>query len=119
VELSIPFLHQLAEEPPAVAGLLLRNESKQGSSPPFDAAEAVEPLHLEAAEVEVEEAEERRLLCSPRPRLKQLSLKQPTFERWEPPLGFSKEIEPRPRISSTNSDITTVSTEELPDLTPL
>jgi hypothetical protein len=121
VELSIPFLHQLAEELPAVAGLLLRNEFKRDSSPPYDAAGAEEPLHLEAVEVAeaVEEEEEHRLLRSPCPRLKQLSLKQPTFERWEPPLGYPKEIEPRPRTSSTNSDIIIVSTEELPDLTPL
>jgi hypothetical protein len=108
VELSIPFLHQLAEELPAVAGLLLKNEFRPDSSPPYDAA--VE---------EAVEAEERRLLRSLRPRLKQLSLKQPTSEPWEPPLEYLKEIEPRPRTSSTNSDITTESTEELPDSTPL
>jgi hypothetical protein len=132
VELSIPFLHQLAEELPAVAGLLLKNESKRDSSPPFDAAEAEEPLHQEVVEAEeplhqevveaveaVEEAEERRLLRSPRPRLRRLSLKQPTFEPWELPQGYSKGIEPKQRISSTNSDTTTESTEELPGLIPL
>jgi hypothetical protein len=121
VELSIPFLHQLAEELPAVAGPLLKNESRRDSSLPYDAAEAEEPLLQEVVEVAgaVEEAEEHRLLRSPRPRLRQLSLKQPTFEQWEPPPGYSKEIEPRPRTSSTNSDIITVSIEELPDLTPL
>jgi hypothetical protein len=118
VELSIPFLHQLAEELPAAAGLLLRSESKRDSSPPYDAAEAEEPLHQEAVE-EVEEAEERRLLRSPRPRPRRLSLKQPTSEPWEPPQEYSKETEPKRRISSMNSDITTESTEELPGLTPL
>jgi hypothetical protein len=124
VELSIPFLHQLAEELPAVAGLLLKNESKRDSSPPYDAAEAEEPLHQEAVEaveaVEAEEeAEERRLLRSPRPRPRRLSLKQPTFEPWELPQEYSKGIEPKRRISSTNSDTTTESTEELPGLIPL
>jgi hypothetical protein len=121
VELSIPFLHQLAEELPAVAGLLLRKESRRDFSLHYDAAEAEEPLHQEVAEVAEaeEEVEEHQLLRSPRPRLRRLSLKQPTFEQWEPPLGYSKEIEPRPRTSSTNSDIITVSTEGLLDLTPL
>jgi hypothetical protein len=121
VELSIPFLHQLAEEPPAIAGLLLRNESRRDSSPPYDAVEAEEPLHQEAVEaVEVEEgAEEHRLLRRPRPRLRQLSLKQPTSERWEPPLEYSKETEPKLKTSLTNSDTIIVSTEELPDSTPL
>jgi hypothetical protein len=120
-ELSIPFLHQLAEELPAVAGLLLKNESRRDSSPPYDVVEEEEPLPQEEVEVAeaVEEAEERRLLRSPRPRLRRLSLRQPTYEQWEPPLGYSKEIEPRPKISSTNSDIITASIEELPDLTLL
>jgi hypothetical protein len=110
VELPIPFLRQLAEELPAVAGLLLRNESKPDSSPPYDAVEAEEPLHPEAVEEAVEEAEEHQLLRSPRP--KQLSLKQPTSEQWEPPLGYSKETEPKPKTSLMNSGIIIVSTEE-------
>jgi hypothetical protein len=120
VELSIPFLHQLAEELPAVAGLLLKNEFRPDSSPPYDVA-VEEATHQEAVEAveEAVEAEERRLLRSPRLRLRQLSLKQPTSEPWEPPLEYLKEIEPRPRTSSTSSDITTESTEELPDSTPL
>jgi hypothetical protein len=121
VELSIPFLHQLAEELPAVAGLLLKNESKRDSSLPYDAAEAEELPHQEEVEEAgaVEEAEEHRLLRSPRPRPRRLSLKQPIFEQWEPPLGYLKGIEPRPRTSSTSSDITTASIEELLDLTLL
>jgi hypothetical protein len=127
VELSIPFLPQLAEELPAVAGLLLKNEFRLDSSPPYDAAveEATHQGVVEAVEEAVEaveeavEAEERRLLRSPRPRLRPLSLKQPISEPWEPPPGYLKEIEPRPRTSSTNSDITTESTEELLDSTPL
>jgi hypothetical protein len=120
VELSIPLLRQLAEELPAVAGLLLRNEFKPDSSPPYDAA-VEEATHQEVVEAveEAVEAEECRLLHSPRPRPRQLSLKQPISEPWEPPLEYLKEIEPRPRTSSTNSDITTGSTEELPDSTPL
>jgi hypothetical protein len=126
-ELSIPFLHQLAEELPAVAGLLLKNESRPDSSPPYDAVveevthqEAVEAVEVavEAVEVAVE-AEERRLLRSPRPRPRRLSLKQPTSEPWEPPQEYSKAIEPKRRTSSMNSDITTESTGELPDLIPL
>jgi hypothetical protein len=121
VELSIPSLQQLAEELPAVAGLLLKNEFRRDSSLPYDAAEAEEPLHREVVEVAeaVEEAEEHRLLRSPRPRLRRLSLRQPTFEQWEPPLGYLKEIEPRPKISSMSSGIITASIEELPDLTLL
>jgi hypothetical protein len=121
VELSIPFLHQLAEELPAVAGLLLKNEFKQDSSPPYGAAEVEEPLHPEAVEAvgAVEEEEEHRLLRSPRPRPRRLSLKRPTFGPWEPPQEYSKAIEPKRRTSSMNSDITTESTEELPDLIPL
>jgi hypothetical protein len=119
VELSTLSLHQLAEEPPALAGLLLRNESKPDSSPPYDAAEeeAIHPEAVEAVE-EVEEAEEHQLLRSPHPPLKQLSPKQPISEQWEPPQEYSKEIEPRPRTSLMNCDTTTESTEELPDLTP-
>jgi hypothetical protein len=114
VELSISFLHQLVEEPPAVAGLLLRNESRPDSLLPYDTVEVEEATHQEAVE-----AEEHRLLRSPRPRLKQLSLKQPTSEQWEPPLGYSKETEPKPKTSLTNSGIIIVSTEESLDLTPL
>jgi hypothetical protein len=120
VELSIPFLHQLAEELPAVAGLLLKNESRPDSSPPYDAV-VEEVTHQEVVEAveEAVEAEEHRLLRSPRPRLRQLSLKPPISEPWEPPLEYSKETEPKRKTSSMNSDITTESTEELPDLTPL
>jgi hypothetical protein len=123
VELSTLFLHQLAEEPPALAGLLLRSESKPDSSPPYDAAEE-EAIHPEAVEeveaVEaVEEAEEHQLLRSPRPPPKQLFPKLPISEQWEPPQEYSKEIEPKPRTSLMNYDTTTTSTEELPDLTPL
>jgi hypothetical protein len=118
VELPIPYLHQLAEEPPALAGLLLRNESRPDSSPLYDAAVVEEAIHQEAVEAVEEEAEEHRLLHSPRPRLKWLSLKQPTSELWEPPLGYSKEIEPRQKTFSMSSGITTVSTEVLLDSTP-
>jgi hypothetical protein len=120
-ELSIPSLHQLAEELPAVAGLLLKNESKQDSSPPYDAAEAEEPRHQEAVEaVEAEEeAEERRLLRSPRPPLRQLCLKQPTSELWGRPHEYSREIEPKQKISLTNYDTITASTEEWLDSTLL
>jgi hypothetical protein len=114
VELSIPFLHQLAEELPAVAGLLLRNESRPDSSPPYDAAEVEEPPHLEAVEVVEEAVEEEghRLLRSPCPRPRRLSLKQPTSEQWEPPLEYSKEIEPKPKTFLMNSGIIIVSTKE-------
>jgi hypothetical protein len=120
VELSISFLHQLAEEPPAVAGLLLKNEFKQDSSPLSDAT-VEEAIHQEAVEEaeEAEEAVEHRLLCSPPPRLRRLSLKQPTFEPWEPPQEYSKAIEPKQKTSSMNYDTTTESTEGLPGLTPL
>jgi hypothetical protein len=116
VELSILFLHQLAEELPAVAGLLLKNESRPDSSPLYDAA-VEEAIHQEAVEAveaveEAEEAVERRLLRSPRPRLRQLCLKQPTSELWERPHEYSREIEPKRKISLTNYDTTTASTEE-------
>jgi hypothetical protein len=116
VELSTLYLRQLAEEQPALAGLLLKNEFKPDSSPPYVAEEGEEETHLEA--VEAVEAEELRLLRSPRPRLKQLFPKQPTSELWEPPLEYSKEIEPKQRISSTNSNTTTVSIEALLVSTP-
>jgi L-lactate utilization protein LutC len=122
VELSIPSLHQLAEETPALAGLLLRNESRPDSLPPYDAAVVEEAIHqeaVEAVEEAVEEAEEHRLLRSPRLRLKQLSHKQLTSEPWEPPLEYSKEIEPMQMISLTNFGTIIASTEELPDLTLL
>ena len=122
-ELSTPFLLQLAEEPPALAGLLLKNEYKPDSSPPYAAAEE-EAIHRGAVEeVEevgaVEEAEELQLLRSPRPRLKQLFPRQPISEQWEPPQEYSKEIEPKLRTSSMNYGTIIASTEELPGLTPL
>jgi hypothetical protein len=104
------------EEQPAVAGLLLRIESEWDFSLPCAATEG-EEIHLEVeeeAEV-VEEAEEHQLLRSPRPHLRQLFPKPQTSEPWEPPREYSREIEQRQKISSTNSDTTTVSTEELLD----
>jgi hypothetical protein len=126
VGLSIPFLHQLAEESPAVAGLLLKNEFRPDSSPLYDAA-VEEAIHQEAVEAveaveeaeAAEEAEERRLLCSPRPRLRQLCLKQPTSELWELPHESSRGIEPKRKISLTNYDTTTASIEEWLDSTLL
>jgi outer membrane biosynthesis protein TonB len=117
VELSTPYLRQLAEEQPALAGLLLKNESSWGLSPRC-VAEEEEETHPVAAAVAAEEAEEHRLLCSPHPPLKQLFPKQPTSELWEPHQEYSKEIEPRQKTSSMNSDITTASTEESPDSIP-
>jgi hypothetical protein len=125
-ELSTPYLHQLAEEPPALAGLLLRNESKLDSSLPYDAAEGEEEIHLEAVEVveeaeeaeEAEEVEECWLLCSPRPRPKQLSHKQLIFKPWGLPQEYSKGIEPKQTTSSTSCDIITMSTEGSPASTP-
>jgi hypothetical protein len=79
--------------------------------------EIQEETHLEVAEVAevAEEAEEHWLLRSPHPRLKQLSPRQLTSELWEPPQEYSKEIEQRQKISSMNSNITTVSIEGLLD----
>jgi hypothetical protein len=123
VELSTLSLRQIVEEPPALAGLWLKNESRPDSSPPYDAAEE-EAIHREAVEAAeaaeaVEEAEEHQLLRSPRPRLKQLFPKQLTSEQWGPPQEYSKEIEPKLRTSSMNYGTITASTEELPGLTPL
>jgi hypothetical protein len=120
VELSTPYLRQLAEEPPALAGLLLKNESKLDSSPPCNAVEVEEEIRqgaVEAVGVE-EEAEERQLLCSPRPCLRQLSHKQLTSELWEPHQEYSKEIEQRQTTSSTNYDTTIASIEESPASIP-
>jgi hypothetical protein len=120
VELSTLSLLQLAEEPPALAGLLLKSESKPGSSPPCDAAgEEETPLGVVEAVEAVEEVEELQLLRSPRPHLKQLFPKQRTSEQWGPPQEYSKEIEPKLRTSSMNYGTITASTEELPGLTPL
>jgi hypothetical protein len=104
------------EEQPALAGLLLKNESNWDLSPRYATVEVEEGTHLAVVAVaevavaevaeEVEEAEEHRLLRSPRPRLKQLSPKQPTFALWEPPQEYSKEIEPKQKTSSMNYDIT-------------
>jgi hypothetical protein len=118
VELSIPYLRQLAEEQPALGGLLLKNESKPDFSPPYDAAAVEEVILREAVEAVEEAEEEHRLLCSPRPRLRQLSHKQLTSEPWGPPPEYSRETEPRQMTSSTNSGIIIVSTEESLDLTP-
>jgi hypothetical protein len=120
VELSTPFLHQLAEEPPALAGLLLRNESKLDSSPPYDAAELEEEIHQEVVEEveEAEEAEEHRLLRSPRPHLKQLFHKQLTSGPWGRPQEYSKGTELKQTTFSTNYDIIIASTEESPVLIP-
>jgi hypothetical protein len=115
VELSTPYLRQLAEEQPALAGLLLKNESKPDFSPPYDAV-AVEEVILQEA---VEAVEEHWLLRSPRPPPRQLSHKQLTSEPWGPPPEYSKETELKQMTSSTNSGTIIVSTEELPDLTPL
>jgi hypothetical protein len=114
VELSTPYLHQLAEEQSALAGLLLKNESSLDFSPPYDAVEVEGETHQEAVEV-AEEAEEHRLLRSPRPRLRQLSPRQLISELWEHPQEYSKEIEQKQKISSTNYDTTIASIEESPD----
>jgi hypothetical protein len=55
VELSTPYLRQLAEEPPVLAGLLLKNEFRQDFSPPYATVEVEEGIHQEAEEVEAEE----------------------------------------------------------------
>jgi hypothetical protein len=105
------------EEQPAVAGLLLRIESDWDFSLPYAATEEGE-IHREVAEVEAAEAEEeveRQLLRSPHPRLKQLFPKPQISKPWEPPQEYSKEIEQKPKISSTNSDIITASIEGLLD----
>jgi hypothetical protein len=106
------------EEQPAVAGLLLRIESEWDFSLPY-AATGEEEIHPGAEEVEVaeeaEEVEERRLLRSPRPHLRPLSLKPPTFERWEPPQEYLKETEQKQKTSSMNSGTTTASIEGLLD----
>jgi hypothetical protein len=119
VEPSIPYPHQLAEERPAVAGLLLRIESGQDFSLPYAVTEE-EETHLEVVEAveaaeAVEEAEEHRLLRSPRPHLKQLFLKPQTSELWGPPQEYSKEIEWKQKTSSMNSDTTIASIEGLLD----
>jgi hypothetical protein len=80
-------------------------------------AEEEEEIHLVVAEV-AEEAEELQLLRSPRPPHKQLSLKQLTFELWEPPQEYSKEIELKQKTSSMSYDIITASTEGSPDSIP-
>jgi hypothetical protein len=122
VELSTPYLHHLAEEQPAVAGLLLRIESEWDFSLPCAATEE-EEIHLEVAEVaeeaEAVEAEEHQLLRSPRPHLRQLFPKLQTSKPWELPQEYSKEIVQRQRTSSTSSDTTTASTEGLLDSIPL
>jgi hypothetical protein len=114
VELSTLYLQQLAEEQPALVGLLLKSESNWDSSPHYVAEEEEEthPVAVAAVAEAAEEAEEHRLLRSLRPPLRQLFPKQPTSELWEPLQEYLKEIEPRQRTSSMNSDTTTVSTEE-------
>jgi hypothetical protein len=119
VELSTPYLRQLAEEQPVLAGLLLKNESKPDFSPPYDAVAVEEVILREAVEAVEEAEEEHRLLRSPHPCLKQLSHKQLTSEPWGPPPEYSKETELRQMTSSTNFGTIIVSTEESPDLTPL
>jgi hypothetical protein len=114
VELSTPYLHQLAEEQSAVAGLLLRTEYEQDFSPPYAVTEE-EEIHQEAVEEAVEEAEEHRLLRSPRPHLRQLFPKPQISELWEPPQEYSKETERKQKISSMNSDTTIASIEGLLD----
>jgi hypothetical protein len=120
VELSIPFLQQLAEDPLLPAELPPKNESKQGSWPPYAAEEAEEGEILRAVEeaVEEEEVEELLLLRSPRPRLKQLSHRQPTSELWGLHLESLMEIEPKQTTSSMSSDTTIASTEGSLDSTP-
>jgi hypothetical protein len=104
------------EEPPALAGLLLRNESKPDSSPPCDTTEVEEEIHQEAVEAveEVEEAEEHQLLHSLHLCLRQLFHKQLTSEPWVPPQEYSKQTELKQTTSSTNYNTTTASTEESP-----
>jgi hypothetical protein len=112
VALSTLYLHHLAGEQPAVAGLLLRIESEWDFSLPYATTEE-EEIHRGAAAVAevVEEGEEHQLLRSPRLRPKQLSPKPQTSELWEPPHEYLKETEQRPKTSSTNSGITTASIE--------
>jgi hypothetical protein len=113
VEPSTPYLHHLAEERPAVAGLLLRIESEWDFLLPYAATEE-EGILWEVAEV-VEEVEEHQLLHSLHPRPRQLFPKPQTSELWEPPQEYLKEIEQKQKISSTNSGITTASIEGLLD----
>jgi hypothetical protein len=115
VELSTPYLYHLAEEQPAVAGLLLRIKSKWVFSLPY-AVTGEEEIHPEAAEVVEVVEEEHQLLHSPRPCLKQLFPKPQTSELWELPQEYLKEIKQRQKTSSTNSGITTASIEGLLDL---
>jgi hypothetical protein len=98
----------------STSGLLLKNKFERDSSWPYAAMEVEEEIHREA----VEEAEEHRLLRSPRPHPRQLFLRQLTSKLWEPPQEYSKETEPKRKISSMNYDTTTASTEELPDSIP-
>jgi hypothetical protein len=122
VELSTLFLRQLAGDPLLPAELPPKNESKQGSWPPYAAEEAEEEEILraveEAVEAEEEEVEELLLLRSPRPRLKQLSHRQPTSELWGLHLESLMEIDPKQTTSSMSSDTTTASTEGSLDSTP-
>jgi hypothetical protein len=126
VELSTLYLRQLAEEQPALAGLLLKNESSPDFLPLYTAVEVEEETHQEAVEVAeaveeveaVEEAEEHRLLRSPCPHLKQLSPKQLISELWERPQEYSKEIERRQKTSSTNYNTIIASIEESLDSIP-
>jgi hypothetical protein len=123
-ELSTPFLRQLAEDPLLLAGPLPKNESKQDSWPPYAAEEAGEEEILRAveeavgAEEEEEEVEELLLLRSPRPRLKQLSHRQPTSELWGLHLESLMETEPKQTTSSMSSDTTIASTGGSLDSTP-
>jgi hypothetical protein len=114
VELSTPYLHQLAEEQPALAGLLLKNESSPGFSPLYAAVEVEGETHQEVEEVEevVEEAEEHRLLRSPHLHLRQLFPKPLISGPWELPQEYSKEIEWKQKTSSTNYDTIIALTEE-------
>jgi hypothetical protein len=114
-EPSTPYLHQLAEEQPALAGLLLRIESKWDFSLPCAVTEVEEEIHQEAVAEVAAEAEEHQLLRSPRPPLKQLFPKPQTSELWELPQEFSKEIEQKQKTSLMNSNTTTTSIEESPD----
>jgi hypothetical protein len=120
VELSTPYLHQLAEEQPALAGLLLKNESNPDFSPLYAAVEVEEETHREAVEAveEVEEVEEHGLLRSPCPRLRQLSPRQLISKLCEHPQEYSKETELKQKISSTNYDTTITSIEKSPDSIP-
>jgi hypothetical protein len=115
-DLSIPYLYQLEEEQPALAGLLLKIESNWDFSLPYTDMEKEEETLL--AVEEVAKVEEHQLLHSLRPHLRQLSHKQLISKPWEPLQGYSKETVQKQKTSSINYEITTVSTEKSLDSTP-